>query len=255
VAAAYDYLEIELDAIPQSRVDPVKILVFDFGGGTLDFCLMHVLENSPRILATDGLSIGGDLFNELIMAEVVSPYFGTGLTFGEKNLPMPTYLKGALSRWYEVQGLKSPELRSFLDGLLVQVDKPQLIKNLITLIDYDLGFELFEAIEKAKVELTDSDGSTISFHQKDINLEIPIKREEFEKIITPQVSEIEKTISKLLNKARTKATEVNAVVCTGGTSFTPLVQQKLRRIFPAGKIVFHNVFQGIAAGLARVRQL
>ncbi|MBU1110259.1 Hsp70 family protein [Patescibacteria group bacterium] len=246
VAAAYDYL--------QSRKckEDIKIFVFDFGGGTLDFCLMNSKQNSSRVIATDGLSIGGDLFNELIMLHKVSPNFGTELNYGPKQLPMPAGLKQGLKKWYEIQALKSPNLSKFLNEVVSQVNEPRLIQNLITLIDYDLGFELFEALEKSKVELSTMTESVISFHQHDINLEIPITREEFEKFIGPKVSEIEVSINNLFRKADLEPDDIAVVVCTGGASYTPLIQSRLRKIFTKSNIVYHNVFQGIAAGLARV---
>lgn len=246
VAAAYDYLESRVN------VEDKCIFVFDFGGGTLDFCLMRRKQGKPEILATDGLSIGGDLFNELIMLSKVSPYFGTELIYGPKKLPMPAFIKGSLQKWYEVQSLKSPELRSFLQTFKHETENPKLIQNLITLIDYDLSFELFEAIEKAKVELSLRSKTIISFHKQGINLKIPITRKEFEKIIAPQVEVIEVVVENLLKKARKGSGEIDVVVCTGGVSYTPIVQKRLRQIFEKSEIVYHNVFQGIAAGLARI---
>ncbi|MBU0708582.1 Hsp70 family protein [Patescibacteria group bacterium] len=246
VGAAYDYLKT------QTPLSDKTILVFDFGGGTLDFCLIQQENATVNIVATDGLSIGGDLFNELIMFGKVSPYFGTEITFGPKSLTMPSGLKHSLRKWYEIQALKSPELRNFLVEIKHQSKNPELINNLISLIDHDLGFELFEAIEKAKVTLSQNKETSISFHRHDINLEIPLTRKEFEELIRPQIEAIEKTIKALLGNSKIDPNNINTVICTGGTSYTPIVQRRLAALFPTSNIIYHNVFEGIAAGLARI---
>ena len=154
----------------------------------------------------------------------------------------------------KIESLKSPELQSFLEEVKQNTSNPELINNLITLINYNLGFELFQAIEKAKIQLSHKNKSKISFHQRGINLDIPVSRDEFETMIAPQVNQIEQTLRLLFQNVNVETEDVNTVVCTGGTSYTPFVQKRLVQLFPKSNIVYHNVFEGIAAGLARIKQ-
>jgi molecular chaperone DnaK len=96
---------------------------------------------------------------------------------------------------------------------------------------------LFEAAEKAKIELS----STL---QTDINLpyitvidnepkhlETKLTRAKFEKIIAPFVDKTEGPCKQALKDAKLKPTDIDHIVLVGGTTRIPLVQKKVEDIF------------------------
>lgn len=242
IAATFSYL--------QKVKSNQTILVFDFGGGTTDFCLMKYANGKSEILATEGLSIGGDLFNEEIMEGKIAKFFGTEVRWAEERLSMPAYIKNTLRRWYELQSLNDPQIKKFLQEVKRAKENREVIENLETLIDYDLGFSLFEAIEKAKITLSNQNETLINFSDKGINIREQITREEFEEMIGPYIAKIEETIQQVLEKGKIKNEKTDRVICTGGSSQIPLVQKMLQENFGPEKIVFHDLFTGVGTGLA-----
>ncbi|KKR09370.1 MAG: Molecular chaperone-like protein [Parcubacteria group bacterium GW2011_GWA2_39_18] len=234
----------------QKHSQDSTILLFDFGGGTLDFCLMQKIGKGKKILATDGLSIGGDLFNEEIMEQKIAKHFGTEIVWGQKGLPMPIYIKERLRKWYELQVLNTPDFHSFMNELKRENRNRAVVEKLETLINYDLSFSSFSAIEKAKIELSEKGETSIVFNQKNIFLQEKITRLEFERMIKPYLKQIEKTIDTVLRKGKTEKDQLDFVICTGGSSLIPAVKQMLVDKFGSPKILFHDIFTGVAAGLA-----
>jgi hypothetical chaperone protein len=69
------------------------VLVFDFGGGTLDVTVMRIDDRGAReVLATDGVPIGGDLLDRRIVMGKLLPHFGAGATLGPRKMPLPAVL-------------------------------------------------------------------------------------------------------------------------------------------------------------------
>ncbi|THB77414.1 MAG: hypothetical protein D3926_15545, partial [Desulfobacteraceae bacterium] len=56
-----------------------RFLVFDFGGGTLDLCVVRTGPHGFRIPATHGIPIGGDHINQFIYRIKIFPELGSGL--------------------------------------------------------------------------------------------------------------------------------------------------------------------------------
>lgn len=78
-----------------------SVLVFDFGGGTLDFTVIEVgAEETPRVLATHGLLLGGDDLDRSLLRPL-RKYFGEGATMRDRT-PFPgtcLVFSKAGSRW------------------------------------------------------------------------------------------------------------------------------------------------------------
>ena len=70
IAAAYSY------ALELTR--PENALVFDFGGGTLDITVMRLGEGQPRVLATGGIAVAGDVFDQKLVRAKLPRHFGEG---------------------------------------------------------------------------------------------------------------------------------------------------------------------------------
>lgn len=243
IAAALSYLQTSSEA--------KKVLVFDFGGGTLDFSLVYRDRGKPaRVIATGGLPIGGNTFNEEIMIKILAPYFGAEELWGKQRLPMPAFLKQSLRRWYELDHLQTTEIRNFLNEAERSVDNPQYIINLRDLINYDLGYHLFRRIEEAKKELSISSSTRLVYERERLRVDIVITREQFENLLAPYVEIIEHTLNDLLTKAGVETKDIDHVVATGGSSLIPLIRDRLHQLFGEEKVVYHDIFTGVGAGLA-----
>lgn len=242
VASAKYYLS-------RSKEQKQKIFVFDFGGGTLDTTIMEN-DNGYKVIATDGVYIGGDLLNSDIFYHKLGEYFGTDVTWGDKQLSLPINISTALQSWYGIPNLNNPRDIGFLTGdIKYKCSDPQAIERLLHLIQKNLGFEVYEAIENAKKQLTKSASAFITFRDDPININIEITKAEFETMIQPRVDEVRKIVLRTIEKSGIKSEEIAVVVRTGGSSLIPIFEKMLADVFGADKVVEFDPFTSIAAGL------
>lgn len=225
------------------------IFVFDFGGGTLDTAIVKMGEK-PEVLATDGVYIGGDLLNADIMQNKLWSYFGSNTIYGEYRLPMPLHLFEALNSWFAIPSLNNPDTMALLEKTKYQSSNPAAVERMVYLIKSNVGFELYEAIEKAKKQLSQEAEARIVYSDGPIQLDCKITRVEFEKIISPRVEEIRQVVVRTLGQAKLEPGQIDVVVRTGGSSLIPVFEKMLQDIFGKEKITLFETFTSIAAGLA-----
>jgi hypothetical chaperone protein len=227
-----------------------KILVFDFGGGTFDTTIMDSI-NGFNVLATDGVYIGGDLLNSDIFYHKLGKYFGTEVTFGERGISLPGHIINALRSWYGIPNLNNPNDIGLLTGdIRYKNSDIDAIERLLYLIQKNLGFEIYEAIEVAKKQLTKNDSAKIYFKDGPIDINIEITKLEFEKIIEPRVSAVKKCVEDTLSKANLKSDDIDVVVRTGGSSLIPVFENMLYDLFGHDKVTEFDPFTSVAAGLS-----
>lgn len=228
-----------------------KILVFDFGGGTLDTTIVEKRGDSFDVLITDGVYIGGDLLNSDILFHKLGPYFGTKVTWGDEGLHLPSNIINSLKSWYSIPNLNNTEDMLFLNNQArYKISDSAAIDRLIHLVKTNLGFEIYEAIENAKKKLSSQESSVISYSDGPININMEITRGEFENLINPRIKEIKDVVIRTLEKAGLEPGNIDQVVATGGSSYIPMVQNMLRSIFGKEKVQIFDTFTSIAAGLA-----
>ena len=256
-SAGFDDVKFEYEPVAAAKYylsrypsESKKVLVFDFGGGTFDTTIMEN-NNGFKILATDGVYIGGDLLNSDIFYHKLGKYFGAGVKFGEMQLNMPGHIINGLRSWFGIPNLNNPNDISFLTGnVMYKNTDPDAIQRLLQLIQKNQGFELYEAIEIAKKELTKNNSSRIVYKDDLIDIDMEITRDEFEKIIKPRIDTVRKTVLRTLDNAHVSAKEIDVVVRTGGSSLIPTVENMLVDIFGQDKVVEFDPFTSVAAGLA-----
>jgi len=225
-----------------------KVLVFDFGGGTLDTTIM---DQDFKVLATDGVYIGGDLLNSDIFYHKLGPYFGTNVTWGDRGLGLPIHIINALQSWFGIPNLNNPRDITFISQeSRFNNSDPAAMDRLLYLIQKNLGFEIYEAIEIAKKSLTYQKESKITFSDGPIKLDETITKFEFEELIAPRVEEVRQTVLRTLEAARLEPAQIGVVVRTGGSSLIPIFEKMLTDIFGKDKVVEFDPFTSIAAGLA-----
>lgn len=225
------------------------VFVFDFGGGTLDTAIVKSGEN-PQVLAADGVYIGGDLLNADIMQHKLWNYFGANATWGEHQLTMPEYIYEAFDSWFSLPNLNNPIIMNALADVRYKHSNSDALDRLIYLIKSNLGFDIYEAIERAKIKLSSVHETNIVFESGPIKIDHKITREEFEKIIEPRVKEVQETVFRTLQKAEVEPSQIDVVVRTGGSSLIPVFENILAKIFGKEKIKQFETFTSIAAGLA-----
>ena len=131
------------------------MLVFDFGGGTLDLTVLRIDgQGNHTLLATHGVLVGGDDLDSAIMRHVVAPHFGVGAAidnnFDDRPLLFPEDLADHLYQWQTIPNLSRPKALIVIKRALQYSPTPEKFVALETLVTRNYGFALFEQIEAAK---------------------------------------------------------------------------------------------------------
>jgi len=253
VAAAYKY---------QRQLDHEElVLIADFGGGTSDFSLVQLKpgalsarERANQVLGTDGVGIAGDAFDSKLVRRLVAPMLGLGSEYKSQFgniLPVPNWLYEHLERWHYLSFLKTRKNLDLLRQILFQALEPKKIAALIELVDNDLGYRLYQAVEKTKCRLSDSTVSEFRFREAAIAINDSVRREEFEGWIDRELRQISDCVDRLLAHCQVTAKNVDAVFMTGGSSFVPAIRRIFEDKFGAKvPIRVGQEFTSVAEGLA-----
>jgi hypothetical chaperone protein len=227
------------------------ILVFDFGGGTLDVTVMRIDGRGAReVLATDGVPIGGDLMDRRIVMGRLLNHFGAGTTLGPRKMPLPAVLLDHLGEWQTIVDLTQPRYLTIIDEAIRTGDKPDELRALRTLVRENYGLPLYEEVERAKVRLSDARSTQISMNVPGVTFSDTLERWDFERLIGPDVREVAACIDRALATAGLEPGDVDVVLRTGGSSRIPRYVRMLTEKFGAEKLQEMDVFTGVASGLA-----
>ena len=248
IAAAFHY--------QQELTDPQKVLVFDFGGGTLDITVMEMDgQGRHQVLSTSGERIAGDTFDQKIVLTKLAPHFGSRLTYGRKALRMPRHIFQEMCDWQTLGLLNRQETLHYLTDVERTTAHPEQIRALRSLIVNNYGLKMFDEVEKTKITLSARKRASLALFARDILINERLERIEFEGIIATEATRISNCIDEALAGAQLKADEIDVVVRTGGSSLIPLFQGMLEEKFGAGKVRAIDEFASVTAGLAVAAQL
>lgn len=237
-----------------------KVLVADLGGGTTDFTFIELdpakSESKDRrkdILATGGIYIGGDSFDSAFMWEKGTPYFGRGVIYESlpgKFLDVPLVFFTNICSW---------EKMNFFNRLKVQLDikkyynyanQNEKLGHLISLTENNLGYSVFQEIEKTKVELSKQENSVFEYSKLGIEFNEKISVEDYNQIIAKDVAKISKYLDEFLLTNQIKIEEIDTLFLTGGTSLVVGIQELFAAKFPNVEIKSDDNFISVAKGLA-----
>ena len=252
--AGFKEVDFELEPIAaalyyeQSISQPQNVVIFDFGGGTLDIAVMRLGDEKNRNLyASGGVDIAGSDFDRTIIEKRMLPHFGYGRV---KHHPEIMDMIHAIPDWMALPELGTPINKNILDKAIQTKVAPVRLKALEGLIYNDLAFTFYNRVEAGKIALS-SDGATIiSLEDKDIALWELYTRHQFESDIQHYLVDVEKVLLDTIAKTGLDVEEIDAVVKTGGSSNIPLFTGMLGRIFGAEKVKESNAFSSVVAGLA-----
>jgi hypothetical chaperone protein len=252
VAAAHSY-EADLD-------HDELILIGDFGGGTSDFSLLRVGPDVRRrgrtqqdLLGNDGLGLAGDAFDARIVRKLVSPALGAGSqarSLHKLLQAVPAWIYANLERWHYLSFLKTRNVAEILKSAKARALEPEKIEALINLIEEDLGYQLHQAVQKVKFDLSTQEAAEFQFREGSLNLRIPVSRADFEHWIADDLQRIEDCIDSLMRTAGVDRSEVDRIFLTGGTSLVPAVRRIFASRFGDDRISTGNAFTSVARGLA-----
>jgi hypothetical chaperone protein len=236
------------------------VLVADFGAGTSDLTIMRLgperrahVDRRGDVVASGGVPIGGDRFDAAIMRHKLLRAFGHGTTYEvmHKRMPVPMSILGRLLSWNEMSFIREPATQQLIDRMLHSSDNVAAIEALYDLVEENLGYRLFRAIEAAKIRLSSNETTRLEFNEARIHIDEPLTRAEFERFSAPLLDELEACTTALLARAQLDADAIQSVFLTGGSSQIPAVRQLFARRFGEARLRTADAFTSVAEGLGR----
>jgi hypothetical chaperone protein len=257
----FEYEPIGAACYYESRLERDELLLIaDFGGGTSDFSLVRVgpgFRGTGRreggILGNAGVPVAGDAFDGKLVRHVVAPRLGRGAEFRSffgRVLPVPAWLYAHLERWHHLSLLKSPKTLQLLYDLRDEALDTGKLAALLQVVENDLGFLLFRAVEATKRALSEGPEAHFRFVHEELEIEAPVRREDFEGWIAEELAAIAAGVDGLLNRCGVVRREVDRVFLTGGSSFVPAVRRLFEERFGAERLRSGDELVSVATGLA-----
>ena len=255
--AGFKEVDFELEPIAaalfyeQSISKPQNVVIFDFGGGTLDIAVMRLgdtrLSRERQVYANGGVDIAGSDFDRTIIEKRMLPHFGYGKV---KHHPEILEMIHAVPDWMALPELGTPINRNILEKAIQAKIAPVRLKALEGLIYNDLAFTFYNRVEAGKIALSKEGVTVISLEDKNIALWDMYTRHQFETDIHHYLVDVEKVLLDTIAKSGLEPGQIDAVVKTGGSSNIPLFTGMLAKLFGAEKVKESNAFSSVVAGLA-----
>ena len=217
--------------------------------------MRDVKNRAETIIAVSGVGLAGDAFDARIVEHCIAPRLGKGTFYrseGRKRLPTPSWIYEGLKRWHQLSFLNTFKTRKMLEDIGPTSDAPDDIAALLHLIEENRGFDMYRAVEAAKVQLSVHEHTKLSFRSGLINIESDVARADFNQWIAPELEEIAQCVDQLLDEAQLAPAKIDRVFLTGGSSFVPAVRALFHARFAPETISSGAELESIAAGLALI---
>ena len=228
------------------------VLVFDFGGGTLDLTVADLRGGSFRVLSTLGADLGGYRINEDISRGRVARHFGYGSTFRSmtgRELEIPGWITNQVASFYALPLSDIVHTKAVIKDLLFEAREKRKLRGLMDFLGGNRWYELFDLIDAAKIRLSSENSASIAFDlPPHIRFEEVLGLGDFELLLEPRIEEAAELVRRALAAAGVGTGDIRKVVRVGGSSRIPAFVRMLEAEFP-GRVAEGEVFTSIAAGL------
>jgi hypothetical chaperone protein len=237
-----------------------KVLVADLGGGTTDFTYLILdpekagsKNRKNDMIASGGIYIGGDSFDSAFMWDRGTPHFGKNTLYEAtpgKVLTVPISLFANICTWDQMNFFNSLRIKKDMEDYYHYSKKDKKFKNLITLIDNNLGYSVFQSIEKTKIDLSKLQLSQFSYSNMEIEIDEEISIMQYDAIIEKDIKKISAYLDEFILKNHIEPGEIDSLFLTGGTSLVNAVQRLFNTKFPNVPVNSGDNFTSVARGLA-----
>jgi hypothetical chaperone protein len=253
VAAAYDFAE--------DLSSPRIVLVADLGGGTTDYTIVRMTRDgfaAEDVLGIGGVSVAGDAIDGALVRSVVAPHFGAKATyrapFGANVLELPLSLVELLCSPADLTLVDRDKVLASLSeiraGLVDGADRPKL-DRFATVIEDGVGFSLYDAVERAKRQLSDVASARIDLDYPGAEVDVPATRLGLDQVARRPIERMMACLDEVLASADLSAGDIELVCLTGGTSRVPVVEATFREKLPQAGFRRLSSFHSVVHGLAR----
>lgn len=230
-------------------------LVVDIGGGTSDFTLFEAEAEGIRVIASNGVRVGGTDFDRQISYDHFMPLLGRGALlkrqFAEGTIQAPAHIFSELATWEKIPFLYDEKTLQLAKGMVRDaVDRP-VLSRLVTVLEKRLGHDL--AFEAEKTKIAHNQGrnhSTVDLSLVEPGLETDLTVAGFNQSLSRYGDQIADAIQETLDAGDTAPERVEAVVSVGGSSSMTIVTGAIQGCLPNVRVQQGDMFTSIVDGLA-----
>src|SRR5207245_992524 len=148
----------------------------------------------------------------------------------------PRYIVNALRDWHALSALNEKPLLDALDDLVRAGAPKRELAALRSAIELQLGYEIFQTTDATKCDLSTVAAAILTYHHAEVDVDARITRGRFEHLIRPMLEETRTLVRRVTDDAGIAATDVAAVVYTGGSSAIPSFRARVRGLLPNAEV-------------------
>ncbi len=229
------------------------VVCADFGGGTFDVAVLEVADDVGVVRGLSGVAIGGEEIDAMLFDTFVRPALDLDRVYDVAGRPTQ------LPARYRVQLRSLSGLKSLVNDPYVAVVLRQMltapnsepVELVWELLYGGQAWAFYQAIEKAKIELSAQDRARVRFSRPGLTpIDIEICRTQFEEVLAQPLALVRQCIEDAMAAAGVNAGDVTYVTKTGGSSGLPAFHAMLAELLPGVPIVQRDPYTTVVQGLA-----
>ena len=231
-------------------------LIVDIGGGTSDFSVFVREDRRTRIIASQGVRVGGTDFDRAISIAKAMPLLGMGCEignlFGDGTHVAPNAIYNELATWQNIPFLYTAENRRMAAEFVRLGVDPAPFARLQTVLEMELGHDIAFAVEDGKIRLNSPDATEAAIDLDFIQdgLAAYITAPQVAGILSDHATQIADCARETLALADVAAEDIGRVVFVGGSSLMQIVENTMRQMFAQAVFDRAEAFTAVASGLA-----
>ncbi len=236
--------------------------VIDIGGGTSDFSIIKIGKTSHQksdrtndILACTGVRVGGNDFDSNLSLKFFMPEFGYNTLkhdefIPEKLITIPSKPYCMMSNWSDINQMYSKKIIEQIKKTVYSAVEPEKINRFVKLLEQEEGHALLNVVEKAKMDLTTKANIHVQLKFMPDFPQLNIQREQFESVIENNLNKIIHSVNECVLNAQIQHKDIQMIILTGGSTEIPIIQRKIKELFPYATISQRNKLSSVGLGLA-----
>jgi len=225
-----------------------KVLIFDFGGGTLDTSVVDLANG--KVIASYGAPIGGDLMDQALYDHYIAKYLGQTLRYGQRQMPYSEPAVSHMISWFDIAEYRTKKFFDYLDTVRYMANEPETIEFIRFFLKANLAFPLRKKIVEAKEKLSDNEWVEFEFKTLVKTIKEDFERPVFEKSIDYYLAESKEVVEETLKMAGIGKNGVDKVIMTGGSSLIPKFKLLMEEMFGKDRVMLYEPFTAVSKGLA-----
>lgn len=260
-AAGFEHIVFQFEPIAaalayESQIASERlVLVADIGGGTSDFSVVRTsparhgqLDRQRDVLANHGIHIAGTDFDRAVNLAAIMPLLGHGSATPEGRV-VPSTIYFELATWHLINTTYKPARLAELRQMRAMYADTEAHARLMDVLTHRLGHLLAGKAEQAKIDVSDTRRANIDLTAVAADLRASFDELQQAHALAANVSRIAVAADEAARLAGLKATQIDAVFFTGGSTGLASLTQRIMQRFPQAERIDGDRFASVASGL------